>query len=350
MYVIVDDKIPYIRETIKALADRVEFMSGKEMTKERVKDADALIIRTRTHCDRELLEDSHVRFIASATMGFDHIDTDYCEKKGIKWTNCPGCNASSVGQYDRTVLYRMAKDGKLRLKDTVLGIVGVGNAGSAVAREAEKLGLKDILFNDPPRQETGKPGEGTVCAYSVLRWSSLKELAECCDVIAFHTPLLYKGEHPTFHLADEAFFRSLRKHPVILNAGRGGVVDEDALLRSMDEGLVSDAVIDTWEKEPSINRELLDRVYMGTPHVAGYSADGKANATRMALEAFCRFFGLKANIQIHPPVMTEADYWDKEDRELWLYDPMKDSERLKSAPGRFEYLRGNYPLRREKTE
>lgn len=370
MFVVVDDKIPYIRKAIEQIADRVLYLPGKEFTKDKIKEADALIIRTRTHCNRELLEGTKVQFIASATMGFDHIDTAYCEQAGITWTNCPGCNASSVGQYDRTVLIRLALAGRISLKDMTVGIVGVGNAGSAVARALEPLGVT-LLFNDPPREKrpTGNCGERLDVSskkyaisleekrhissglpaplFPVAHWSPLEELCERCNVIAFHVPLIYIGEHPTRHLADAAFFNKLKRHPVILNAGRGGIVDELALLKAMNKGLVSEAVIDTWENEPNINRELLRRAFIGTPHIAGYSADGKANATRMSLEALCRFFHLHAKFNIVPPEMTSANYWNQDEKELRFYDPEADCLRLKTHPEQFEFLRGNYPLRRE---
>lgn len=378
MFVIVDDKIPYIQEAIRHIADKVLYLPGKEFTKDKIKDADALIIRTRTHCNRELLEGTNVRFIASATMGYDHIDTNYCEKAGITWTNCPGCNASSVGQYDKTVLIRLAMAGKLSLTESTVGIVGVGNAGSAVAKALLPLGVK-LLFNDPPRQETdekaGKitsrtkgnesceknnlihenknlfPRENSntpVSLFPVAKWSSMEELCDRCDVILFHVPLIYKGEYPTRYLADTTFFNQLKRHPVILNAGRGGIVNEVALLKALDEGLVSDAIIDTWEGEPEINRKLLKRTFIGTPHIAGYSADGKSNATRMALEALCEYFHIEADFTISPPEMKPGNYWNTTDEILSLYDPKADSDRLKAHPEAFEILRGNYPLRREK--
>lgn len=351
MFVVVDDKIPYIREDIEKIADKVLYLPGKKFTKDEIKEADALIIRTRTHCNRELLEGTNVRFIASATMGFDHIDTNYCREANITWTNCPGCNASSVGQYDKTVLIRLEMAGKLTLKNTTVGIVGVGNAGSAVAKAIQTLGVK-LLFNDPPRAEkqegTNSTNSPTQHLYPVKKWSSLDELCEQCDVILFHVPLIYNGTHPTHYLANTDFFKKLKRHPVILNAGRGGIVDEAALIKAINERLVSETVIDTWENEPDINRELLEKTFIGTPHIAGYSADGKANATRMSLEALCRFFHIQANLHIIPPKMTPDKYWNNERKELRFYDPEADSNRLKIHPEQFEYLRGNYPLRREK--
>lgn len=365
MFVVVDDKIPYIRETIEKIADRVLYLPGKEFTKDKIKNADALIIRTRTRCNRQLLEDTNVKFIASATMGYDHIDTEYCKQAGITWTNCPGCNASSVGQYDKTVLIRLAMAKKLVPEETTVGIVGVGNAGSAVARAIRPLGVK-LMFNDPPREKKYKvlleneqadfsanPAQHEILPaplFPVKQWHTLDKLAEKCDLIAFHVPLIYKGEYPTHYLANSTFFKKLKRHPVILNAGRGGVIDESALLTALDNGTVKEAVIDTWENEPDINRQLLEKTFIGTPHIAGYSADGKTNATRMSLEALCNFFGISRQIIIIPPEMSPSDYWNKTQKELQLYDPEADSQRLKRYPDKFEYLRGNYPLRRERRD
>ena len=163
-------------------------------------------------------------------------------------------------------------------------------------------------------------------------------------------PLLYKeGKYKTFHLADEKFFRSLQRKPVIINTSRGEVIETSALLEAINNGTISDAVIDVWEHEPEINRELLEKVLIGTPHIAGYSADGKANATRMSLDATCRFFHLNATYEIHPPApsSTIIEANDREEALLKMYNPVEDSNRLKSQPELFETLRGDYPLRRE---
>lgn len=323
MKVIVDHKIPYIKEAIGRIADEVVYLPGAEFTGEAVKDADALIIRTRTHCTRELLEGSRVKFIATATIGYDHIDVEYCREAGIVWTNCPGCNAGSVEQYIHSVLRLLQCKKGLILSDATIGIVGVGHVGSRVARMAEKLGMK-VLLNDPPRADKGEPG-----------FVSLQTIAEACDVITFHTPLNREGGYRTFHLADDGFFRRLKRCPYVINASRGEVVDTEALLAALSDGTVRDAVIDTWENEPFISRKLLEAAFLATPHIAGYSADGKANATRMSLEALCRFFGVEPDFIIVPAEGPRD------------YDPTRDSEWLKASPEKFEWFRGNYPVRRE---
>jgi erythronate-4-phosphate dehydrogenase len=338
MKVIVDDKIPYIREAIERIADEVVYLPGAQFTPEAVKDADALIIRTRTRCTRELLAGSRVRFIATATIGFDHIDTAYLREAGIAWTNCPGCNAGSVEQYIHSVFLLLKRERGVKPEATTLGVVGVGHVGSRIAAMAERMGMR-VLRNDPPRAAA----EGTE------GFATLDELAREADILTFHTPLIRDGEYRTFHLADEAFFRSLQRKPLVINSSRGEVVDTQALLQALDSGQVGDAVIDTWENEPHINLTLLNKVYIGTPHIAGYSADGKANATRMALDALCHFFHLQANYQIEAPALdgslVKAE--DAEEASLLLYDPRRDCQALRQHPEAFESLRGNYPLRRE---
>ena len=323
MKVIVDDKIPYIKEAIEKIADEVVFLPGNDFTKEEVKDADALVVRTRTRCNRDLLEGSRVKFIATATIGYDHIDVEFCREAGITWVNCPGCNAGSVEQYVYSVLLTLNREKGLVLKDTTIGVVGVGHVGSRVARMAERLGMK-VLLNDPPRADKGELG-----------FVDLSTIARECDVITFHTPLNREGKYCTFHLANEDFFFDLSRCPYIINSSRGEVVDTASLLAALGEGRVRAAVIDTWENEPNISRELLDVAFLATPHIAGYSADGKANATRMSLEALCRFFGIEEKICIVPPEGPQD------------YDPTRDSEWLKASPEKFEWFRGNYPVRRE---
>lgn len=336
MKVVIDNKIPYIREAMEALADEVVYLPGKEITASVVRDADALITRTRTQCNRQLLEGSKVRFIGTATIGFDHIDTEYCREAGITWSNCPGCNAGAVEQYLHSVLLLLQQEKHVELKDACLGIVGVGHVGSHILSLADRLGMR-ILLNDPPRADRGEEG-----------FVSLETLARECDIITFHTPLERNGEYRTFHLADRAFFHSLRKKPYIINTSRGEVVETEAILEALDKGLIGGAVLDVWENEPHINLELLDKVFIGTPHIAGYSADGKANATRMVLEAFCRFFGKEMNFHIAAPEQPHREYdSDERVRQLQMYNPHDDCDMLRAHPELFEQLRGDYVLRKE---
>lgn len=343
MKAIVDNKIPFIREAIEKIADEVVYIKGNEMSASDVANADALIVRTRTRCNRELLEGSRVKYIATATIGFDHLDVEYLKEKGITWKNCPGCNANSVGQYVHSSLILLDQAGKIDLKHCTMGIVGAGHVGKAVGKAAESLGVQ-VLYNDPPLEESGTASE--------IHFSTLEELQKKCNIISFHTPLVIRGKYPTFHLADRSFLSGLRKECILFNTSRGEVVDNEALLDMLKEEKIRDAVIDTWEHEPDINRELLQRVFIGTPHVAGYSADGKANATRMALEGLCRFFNLPFCYEISAPELPEAQrplpHSSEREKALCLYNPQKDNILLKNHPEDFEELRGNYPLRREK--
>ncbi len=333
MKVVVDDKIPYIRGQIETLADSVVYKKGSDITAADVKDADILIVRTRTHCNRRLLEGSQVSLVVTATIGYDHIDTEYLREAGIRWTNCPGCNASSVRQYVHNSLVAL----DLLRPGLTVGVVGVGHVGSLVAADLAEAGLK-VLCCDPPLQAQHPD------------YVSLERIAAEADIITFHTPLTREGEHPTYHLADRTFFDSLRCRPLIINSSRGEVVDNEALVHALDAGQVSNAVIDTWEGEPDINPQLLQRAIIATPHIAGYSADGKANATRMSLQAVCAHIGKPFNLDIRPqelPASMRPTSDNSVERVLQLYNPLDDTARLKQSPDRFEWLRGNYPLRRE---
>ena len=330
MKIVVDDKIPYIRDALARITPCVVYKRGTEISAADVRDADALIVRTRTRCDERLLAGSSVRFIATATIGFDHIDTDYLARAGIAWANCPGCNAGSVAQYVRSALLLLARDCGLRLHGGTIGVVGCGHVGSRVCAVARELGLR-VLVCDPP---LGSPG-----------FVGMDAIEREADVITFHVPLTDGGTYATRHLADAAFFGRLARRPFILNTSRGPVVDNAALKAALAEGRVRQAVIDTWENEPLIDRELLGRVYIGTPHIAGYSADGKVNADNMAIDALCRFFGLPNPGRIVPPPLPPGFTYTGDP--LQLYNPLCDSRRLKADPALFEELRGNYPVRRE---
>ena len=338
MKVIVDDKIPFIREALAGIADEAVYVPGKDFTPGLVRDADALIVRTRTRCDRELLEGSRVRFIATATIGFDHIDTMYCKEAGITWRNAPGCNSSSVAQYMRSAFLLLQRERDFRLAGKTLGVIGVGHVGTKVAQAGRELGMR-VLLNDPPRQE--REGDGL--------FSPLERLEEECDVLTFHVPLVREGAHKTFHLADTDFFARLKRRPVIANTSRGEVIGTQALLQALRTGQVSDAILDVWEHEPDIDPDLLGLAFIGTPHIAGYSADGKANATRMALDALCRFFHIDACYRIEPPAPTcpLIEAHDETEACLAMYNPRRDDQALRLHPECFEKLRGDYPLRRE---
>lgn len=333
MKIVVDDKIPYIRETICQLADETVFLSGAAITADDVRDADVLVVRTRTRCNQQLLEGSKVQLVVTATIGYDHIDTQWLQEAGIRWTNCPGCNSGSVAQYVECALLLLEQQKGLSLHESTIGIVGCGHVGSKVKAVAERLGMQ-VLVCDPLLDNPS--------------FVSLDEIERRCEVITFHVPLTREGQYATWHMADEDFFHRLPRVPYIINTSRGEVVDNQALLQALQDGRVRDAIIDVWEHEPHPDAALLDKVFIGTPHIAGYSADGKTNADNMVIDAICQHFGLPHPGIIAPPALPNDFKYTGSP--LDLYNPMIDSQKLKADASQFEQLRNNYPLRREKID
>lgn len=330
--IIIESNIPFVRGLFDGVAD-VSYLSPQEITPERMRRADALITRTRTRCDASLLEGSRCRIIASATIGLDHIDTDYCRSAGIEVANAPGCNAPAVAQY--VLASVIAAYGADRLPELTIGIVGVGHVGKIVGQWARQLGMKVMLCDPPRADEEGQEG-----------FCSLDEIARKADIVTFHTPLTRSGKYPTHHIAGEDFFNSLQRRPMIINAARGPVIDTPALLRAIDCGKTGNVVIDCWEGEPEISRELLGKAFVATPHIAGYSRQGKIRATRMAVDAVARTLGLTpAPMQETAPdgpagTVTAAMI-------AGSYDPLADTAALRRDPSAFESLRNNYSLRPE---
>jgi erythronate-4-phosphate dehydrogenase len=347
--IVVDKKIPFINGVLEQHAE-VVYLEGREISRRDLLNADALIIRTRTKCNKELLEGTPVRFIASATIGFDHIDTAFCEANKISWTNAAGCNSSSVQQYIAGALVHLAEKLNLTLAEKTVGVVGVGNVGSKVAKLCQTIGMR-VLLNDPPRER--KEGSGN--------FVSLDTVVEGSDIITLHVPLNRDGIDKTFHMGNESFFSRLKKGQILINSSRGEVVDTDALKSCRREGEIAACILDVWEHEPDIDRELLDLVDIGTPHIAGYSADGKANGTSMSVQALSRFFGLDLNAwvpaTVPPPEQPRAELDCKGLSQQAVfgqlvrhtYDILADDRRLRESPHTFEKQRGEYPLRREFT-
>lgn len=334
MKVVIDEKIPYLKEALLSLGCHVVAKPGAEIDCDDVGDAEALFVRTRTKCNATLLAGSAVRFIGTATIGYDHIDADYCCKNNIIWKNAAGCNAGAVLQYVQSVIYEW----KSCVKGLSVGVVGVGEIGSRVVEWAKSVGMT-VYKNDPPKEKKGVSG----CV-------SLNEIVEKCDIITFHPTLERSGDFPTWHLADKEFFDSLKRCGLLINASRGEVVDNVALLNAIKSSKVGDVALDVWENEPVINRELLEKVFVATPHIAGYSAEGKMNATRMVLEAFCQFFGFGDFVgleQLSEPENKTVFASSERDALLSIYSPLSDSRMLKENPDNFEFLRNNYKLRRE---
>lgn len=344
MKIIADQTVPYLKGIAEPVAD-VRYLTSKEFTPENVRDADVLIVRSIDKCTRELLEGSRVKLITSATIGFDHIDTRYCDKAGITWKNSPGCNAVSVAQYVLAGLVTVACRKGETLQGKTIGIVGVGHVGKEVERLCTTYGMH-VLRNDPPRAETeGENG-----------FVSLKTIAEEADIITFHTPLTKEGPFATRHLAGKAFFQSLRRKPWFINASRGAVHDTAALLQARKEGKVGEMIIDCWEDEPRISHALLGEAMIATPHIAGFSADGKANGTRACLQNIEAFFHIKIEKirevvpppPAHPVIDLDRFVTNRiEEAIRTSFDPMPIDKALREAPDKFEWFRANYRHPRE---
>ena len=348
MRIVIDDKIPFIKGVLEPFAD-VVYLPGSVFAHGNIQDADALIIRTRTKCNEALLSGTSVRFIATATIGYDHIDTAWCEANGIHWTNAPGCNSGSVRQYIASAFATLSSHFGFRFDEMTLGVIGVGNVGSKVAALGETLGMT-VLRNDPPRARNEGLG----------RFVPLNEILEMSDIISLHVPLNRTGHDKTFHLFDEPILSSLPHRTILINSSRGEVVDNLALKKILLAKKIGASVLDVWENEPDIDLDLLPLLNIATPHIAGYSADGKANGTAMSVQALSRLFGLPLD-NWYPPVIPqpeqpltfELDCIRKSLQQcvceaIWhTYSINDDDGMLRMNPGTFEKQRGNYPVRRE---
>ena len=345
--IIADDKIPFLKGVLDQYAD-VTYLPGNLIGKEQLKDADALLIRTRTKCTEDLLKDTKVSFIGTATIGFDHIDTRFCERHQIKWSNAPGCNSSSVQQYIAAALLKMAGDFHFRLKDKTIGIIGVGNVGTKVEKLAKILGM-NVLLNDPPRAR--KEGEKLFVNLEILLKDS--------DIITIHVPLNIVGKDRTYRLINNTSIRKMKKGVWLINTSRGEVADSSALKRALCAGKFAGVVLDVWENEPDIDYDVLDKAFLATPHIAGYSTDGKVNGTAMIVNALSKNFNLPV-MNWYPEVIPQphiheiainAKNKDPEDviREavFQTYNISEDDIKLRFSPSDFEKQRGEYPARRE---
>lgn len=330
MKVVCDAHIPFFVEAVLEGWQDVEIcpMEPEQIDASVVRDVDVLVVRTRTRVNEALLSGSRVRMVCTATIGFDHIDTAYCDAHRIRWMSCPGCNARAVCDYIEEAIGDVQRDKVLCSKELTIGVVGVGHVGSLVAKMAERKGYK-VLLNDPPK------GIGVSFDESEgIGFFSDGEIADC-DIITFHVPLVKSPmSYPTWHLCDEVFLSKCRSHAVIINAARGGVVDEQALLRSGHP-----YILDTWENEPDINPQVLQYAFRASMHIAGYSLEGKRNASQMCLDAISDAFGMpridirKLSVESgHPSVVRQG----------WL---SAVTEALKAQPDSFESLRKAYPLR-----
>jgi len=348
MKVICDSDIPFLKGALEPHCE-VVYARGSEISRDMVKDADALVIRTRTKCDANLLEGSKVRFIATATIGYDHIDTRWCESHGITWTNAPGCNSWSVQQYIGSLLVTLSRQLGFSFREKTLGVVGVGNVGSKVARLAALLGFR-VLLCDPPRAR--REGSGP--------FVSIDEIIGRSDIITLHVPLIRDGEDATFHMFDSTRLSAMNPDQILINSSRGEVVDGDALKAALSGKKIRAAALDVWENEPRIDSGLLSLLFTGTPHIAGYSVDGKATGTTMSVQALGKFFDLPCRDwevtqvpQSLQPSEFSIDTIGKSPQEvladaiLHTYDIKADDAALRADIASFEKQRSNYPVRRE---
>jgi len=354
MKIISDVNIPFVADCFSSIGD-VKVFGGREITPSVVGDADVLLVRSITPVGADLLTGSKVRFVATATIGFDHIDIDFLRRNNIGFASAPGSNANSAAEYVIAALLEMGRKYDFDLEDKSIGIIGVGNVGSRVAKKCSALGMQ-ICLNDPPLQrQTGE-----------AKYLPLKELFDC-DFITLHTPLTFEGVDKTYHLADEKFFKSLKERCVFVNASRGGVVDSDALKKAIWSGRLRAVVLDVWENEPNIDMELLEMVDIGTPHIAGYSLDGKITGMIMIYKKACEYFGVGPRFDIEDflpePTIRQLRIDPNTDNEQAalanavqkIYDIREDDVRLRRICEKpvekrgefFDSLRKNYPVRRE---
>lgn len=336
MKILIDQNIPFIKGVFEPYAT-VEYMPGAAITSREAADADTLIIRTRTRCDSSLLYGSRVSMIATATIGFDHIDTGYCAENGITVARAAGCNAYGVVQYVAAALIRTGI-----VPGSSVAVVGVGSVGGALCRTLEAAGFMTLPV-DPPRA-SAEPGS---------RFYALNEALGVADAVTLHVPLTADGPYKTEKMADDSFFSMMKKGALFINSSRGEVVDEGALKRALDCGTVSQAVIDVWNGEPRIDGGLLRRAAISTPHIAGYSLQGKAMGTAMAVRAVAEKYGFVELSHWWPDGIeivdhdTELSWQEICDRMADYYDIERDSRMLKTHPDDFEKLRNEYEYRRE---
>jgi erythronate-4-phosphate dehydrogenase len=345
--IIADDKIPFLKGVLEPYAS-VVYLPGNQIDRNAVMGSDALLIRTRTRCSSGLLAETPVRFIGSATIGFDHIDTEYCESNNIRWTNAPGCNSSSVQQYLTSAILRISTETGIDLREKTVGIIGVGNVGSKVQKVANALGMR-ILLNDPPRvRNEGQSG-----------FTDLDELLNESDIITLHVPLNMEGDDKTYHLFNKELFRKVKKGSWLINTSRGEVVETEALKNALAEERITGTVVDVWEREPEIDISLMHMAFLATPHIAGYSAEGKANGTATIVRNLSESFGIPLTdwypeeipAPNEPYLSIECN--GKQTDEILrkavfhAYNIVEDDIRLRFDPSLFEKERENYPVRRE---
>jgi erythronate-4-phosphate dehydrogenase len=353
MRLLADENMPLLAEFFGSLG-QLRTLPGRDIRAADVQDVDVLLLRSVTAVDGELLAGSRLRWVGTATIGTDHVDTEALRERGIILASAPGCNARAVGEYVATALVMLAQEQGWRAQERTLGVVGLGNTGSAVVALAKLLGFR-VLGCDPAVRRPDIP---------VL---TLPELLREADIVSLHVPLILEGEHPTWHMVGQAELARLRPGSILVNSSRGSVIDNAALEDCLCEqpGRLT-AVLDVWEGEPRLSAGLLQRVHTGTPHVAGYSQEGKWRGTAMLYEQLCSFLGrppvlaleqvqpapLPAPLFVEPglsvaavlaTVLLQACPLRRDDEAL------RASVRLADPAAAFDALRKHYPPRREFT-
>jgi erythronate-4-phosphate dehydrogenase len=336
--IVIDRHIPFLQGVLEPF---FEVVYAESIDAAAVRDADALLIRTRTRCDAALLDGSAVRFIGTATIGVDHIDLDYCRTRGIAVAAAPGCNARAVMQYLASALVHLARRQDWRPEDKTLGVVGVGHVGSLVAQLGRDCGFR-VVCCDPPRMRQ-EPS---------LDYLPLNRLLARADIVTCHVPLEREGVDRTLGMADTAFFAAMRPAGVFINTSRGEVVDERALKAAIRSGKLSAAVLDVWSGEPAIDPALAAAVTFGTTHIAGYSVQGKARASSMVMQALAETFDLPLRAWYPegvPPQITDRRVdWPMLGRTIdERFDIAAEDARLRGHTADFEKLRNNYHYREE---
>ncbi len=348
MKILVDENMPYARELFSRLGE-VSAVPGRPIPLDALNDADALMVRSVTKVNEALLSGKKVRFVGTATAGTDHVDDAWLAQAGIGFSGAPGCNAIAVVEYVFSALLMLAERDGFALRDRTVGIVGVGNVGSRLQARLDALGVRTLLC-DPPRKDAGDAGD----------FRTLDELVREADVLTFHTPLYKDGPYRTWHLADEALIGALKPGAILINACRGPVVDNAALLARLQSGQHLSTVLDVWEPEPDLNVALLENVDIGTAHIAGYTLEGKARGTTQVFEAFSEFLGTPHQVALDtllpaPEVSRLALHGKLDESTLkrlvhLVYDVRRDDALLRHVagqPGEFDKLRKHYRERRE---
>ena len=347
MKILYDENMPFAKEFFSDFGQLIPF-SGRELTAEQISDADVLLVRSITTVNKNLLRlNDKLVFVGTATIGVDHIDQPYLRDRDIAFTSAPGCNAISVAEYVLSALVVLAERQVFNLLDKTVGIVGAGNTGSRLSEKLTALGIKHLLC-DPFLAQTNDQRD----------FVSLEQ-ALACDVISLHVPLTYEGKFPTYHLLDNLMLSSLNDQQILINACRGEVIDNHALLTLKQQGRKTTLVLDVWENEPSILHELIEYTDIATAHIAGYSLEGKARGSEMLYKALCQQLDIEVKYQLAdflPPASISSLEIKQDFNQILLnqlvkmvYDVRRDDAifRQQLSKQGFDSLRKNYPVRRE---